>query len=319
MNQEEKYQFIEEIPSTEFAITAFEQFPAKVALLTPDLRISWMNNELKEVIGPESKGKKCFKVYQNNLEKCKECPLSGPPAEGETQRIICEGALKGRIIHFTHRAISIDEKSYILEVWKDITDRREAEKRASHLATFPEKNPTPILEWDSEFNLTYTNSAAEEYASLGTPEHPLRPKNLEDIVRSMKASNERRQVQELKYEGKVFSEYIYFFPDESVTRLYAHDITTRKKIESKYYQSKRNLILLTRSNQILIRAGDEEKLLNDICHAIVQIGGYCLAWVGYAKHDEKKSVKVVAQSGFSQGYLESVDITWSMNDTTGLG
>ena len=33
-------------------------------------------------------------------------------------------------------------------------------------------------------------------------------------------------------------------------------------------------------------------------------------WIGYAEHDKAKRVRPIAQSGFEEGYLESVTISW---------
>ncbi|MHA2365505.1 MAG: hypothetical protein ACXAC7_16230 [Candidatus Hodarchaeales archaeon] len=35
-----------------------------------------------------------------------------------------------------------------------------------------------------------------------------------------------------------------------------------------------------------------------------------MAWVGYAEKDEGKLVKPVAQTGFEDGYLDSITIRW---------
>ena len=64
-------------------------------------------------------------------------------------------------------------------------------------------------------------------------------------------------------------------------------------------------------NQALIHATDELTLLNRICRIVTDIGGYRLAWVGYAEQDEAKSVRPVAQAGFEAGYLEAIQITWA--------
>jgi signal transduction histidine kinase len=48
----------------------------------------------------------------------------------------------------------------------------------------------------------------------------------------------------------------------------------------------------------------------------VEVGGYRLTWVGFAEQDEEKTVHPVAQVGFEEGYLETVNITW---DDTELG
>jgi PAS domain S-box-containing protein len=82
------------------------------------------------------------------------------------------------------------------------------------------------------------------------------------------------------------------------------DITERKRAE-------RTLRSLTACNESLMRATDEASLLKRICDLVVNVGGYRMAWVGYAEHDEKKTVRAVAESGFEAGYLDTVNITWA--------
>ncbi len=88
------------------------------------------------------------------------------------------------------------------------------------------------------------------------------------------------------------------------------DITDRKRAEEELHKQNRALRVITDCNQALIHATDEVELLNRICHLVTDIGGYRLAWVGYAEQDETKSVRPVAQSGFEEGYLETLRITW---------
>ena len=145
----------------EYSFEVLEQLPTEAALLTRDLRIVYMNNMMREVVGTENLGKKCYKVYQENLDKCKECPLREPIPNGDTVWAVCEGALGDRVIKFMHKALEIDGTEYVLEVWDDITEQREAQQQLTWLASFAEKNPTPILEWDEKLNLTYQNPAAE--------------------------------------------------------------------------------------------------------------------------------------------------------------
>ena len=68
---------------------------------------------------------------------------------------------------------------------------------------------------------------------------------------------------------------------------------------------------LSRCNQALIRAGDEPQFLRELCRVIVEVAGYRLCWVGYAEHDEAKSVRPVAHAGYEEGYLETVRVTWA--------
>ena len=307
-----------ELPDYPFEI--FDRLPIEAALLTTDLRIAYMNTALTNTIGEESLGRKCYKVYQENLDKCKECPLSRPVPKGEKYQAICEGALGDKVIKFIHKAVEIDGHPYILEIWDDITEQRRAQKKLSWLASFAEKTPTPILEWDEDLNLTYQNPAAKKMEPPEDSEsHPLAPENLDFLVRTLKNEKERSTFQELEFGGKVYIEYLYALPEESVVRAYAYDITSRREAEKKFRRSQRDLILLTRCNQLLVRATDEEELLEDICKTIVQDGGYCFAWVGYAEDNEEKTVRPVAKSGEEQGYLDDVQITWSEDNETGQG
>jgi PAS domain S-box-containing protein len=82
------------------------------------------------------------------------------------------------------------------------------------------------------------------------------------------------------------------------------DITERKRVE-------RALRLLSDCSQVLARTADEPNLLRQICDRLVSTGGYRMAWVGYADHDEKKTVRVVGQSGLETGYLDAAKVTWA--------
>lgn len=73
----------------------------------------------------------------------------------------------------------------------------------------------------------------------------------------------------------------------------------------------RALRLLSDSNMALVHAEDEYKLLAEICRLCVERGGYLMAWVGYAEEDAEKTVRPVAQSGYEEGYLDSIKITWA--------
>jgi len=89
------------------------------------------------------------------------------------------------------------------------------------------------------------------------------------------------------------------------------DITERVKSEKELRRLNRALKVLSECNQTIVRAGEESKLLRDICNNTVYFGGYRLAWVGLAGQDEAKTVRPVAQSGYESGYLDKINITWA--------
>jgi len=95
------------------------------------------------------------------------------------------------------------------------------------------------------------------------------------------------------------------------------DITDRKQAEVALHKVNRALRTLSEFNQLLVRAPDETALLHNVCRIAVEFGGYRMAWVGIAQHDEAKTVKPVAWAGHEEGYLEHARISWADDEHGG--
>jgi PAS domain S-box-containing protein len=95
------------------------------------------------------------------------------------------------------------------------------------------------------------------------------------------------------------------------------DLTDRKRAEESLRRVNRALKTLSEFNQMLVRLDTEAALLNETCRLIVEIGGYRMAWIGFARHDKAKTVEPVALAGHEEGYLKAVKITWSNEETVG--
>jgi PAS domain S-box-containing protein len=76
----------------------------------------------------------------------------------------------------------------------------------------------------------------------------------------------------------------------------------------------RTLRMISDCNQALVRVTDEKSLLTTICQLIVDEGGYVMAWVGEAMHDDERRIKPLAQAGFEKDYLENLHLTWADNE-----
>jgi PAS domain S-box-containing protein len=81
----------------------------------------------------------------------------------------------------------------------------------------------------------------------------------------------------------------------------------------------RELRALSDCNQTLLRATDEQSLINDICRIICDEAGYRMAWVGYAEQDAVKTVRPVAWAGVEENYLRTAGISWSEESERGRG
>ena len=89
------------------------------------------------------------------------------------------------------------------------------------------------------------------------------------------------------------------------------DITERKRAETALAHANRALATLSAVNRQLVHASTEDGLLRAICQTIVEQRGYRMAWVGYVRHDEDKSVDVEASAGHDDGYLDAAFVTWA--------
>ena len=97
------------------------------------------------------------------------------------------------------------------------------------------------------------------------------------------------------------------------------DITERKQAEHALRRLNRELRAISECNQVLVRAEDEQTLLDDICRIVCDMAGYCLAWVGFVEHDEARSIRPVAWAGLGSGYIARLTLSWSEAEEQGRG
>lgn len=90
----------------------------------------------------------------------------------------------------------------------------------------------------------------------------------------------------------------------------------RERTEAELARVNRALRTLSAGNRTLLRTSDEQELLSEMCRVIVEEGGYRMAWVGYAQHDEQQSIRPMAIAGFDAGFVEASHFTWA---DSGLG
>lgn len=92
-------------------------------------------------------------------------------------------------------------------------------------------------------------------------------------------------------------------------KLLRQEIAAKEKTEIR--RINRILQTLSDCNQVLVHAKDELDLLNKSCQILVEVGGYSLAWVGFAEQDTQQTIRPVAQAGYEDGYLQSLNLSWS--------
>jgi signal transduction histidine kinase/PAS domain-containing protein len=80
----------------------------------------------------------------------------------------------------------------------------------------------------------------------------------------------------------------------------------------------RALRTTSRCNKVLVRAESEDELLRGVCQTVVEVGGYRMAWVGYAEQDAAQSVRPVAVAGLDDGYVQDLRLSWAAAEQRGI-
>jgi PAS domain S-box-containing protein len=69
--------------------------------------------------------------------------------------------------------------------------------------------------------------------------------------------------------------------------------------------------IISASNQALIRAKNEQELLDKICHIITEQADYRLAWVGLREEDARRTLRPVAAAGLAANEFNQLPDTWA--------
>ncbi len=225
-----------------------------------------------------------------------------------------------------------DRFSGVLSAFTDITERvraeRELQERRQYLEAVLASAPDAIVTVDAQSRLVEWNLGAERL--FGYSRSEVIGRDLDDLVTNPDTLEEAVAITRRVLDGKAVPpmETVRYckqgtqvdvllagspilVDDEliGVVGVYT-DISERKQAERALRKANRGLQVLSRSNDVLSRAKGESDLLHAVCEAAVEVGGYRLAWVGLAEQDLGQTVRPVAQAGFEEGYLESVQISW---------
>ena len=122
--------------------------------------------------------------------------------------------------------------------------RRLAEAEVKRLASFPQMNPSPVLEVDLSGNITFHNQATLEALEKLGPEAELAdliPEDLGEIITAVRENQEELFYREMPIRDKVFGQSIYFVEPFQVLRIYSMDITERKRAEEAIRQAQHEL------------------------------------------------------------------------------
>ena len=220
----------------------------------------------------------------------------------------------------------------VVVTFVDVTDRKNVELEREHFFKFFNLSTDILVIADPNGAFKKVNPSCLRI--LGYSENELLAKPFVDFIypddKQVTIDEMARQIKigsslnfENRYvckDGKVLwlSWQANYDKKDGITYATARDITERKIFEIELKHKNRALKMVSDINQALIHITDESILLNDACRIAVEVGGYLMAWVGFAEYDKLKSVRSVARYGTGISYVDTANINWA-NDERGRG
>ncbi len=215
-----------------------------------------------------------------------------------------------------------DEQTTYTIILRDITAQKQAEEdlleSRNRIASILESITDGFFALDTQWRFIYVNHEAERLLR-----HSREELWDQDVWETFPEAVETAFYQQYHHvvaeqQSTIFETFytpwavwfeVHAYPSRDGLSVYFRDITERKRAEQELRRVNRALKTLSECNKTVVRATREPQLLQNVCENIVQIGGYRMAWVGFAEQSsEPPRVIPVAHAGHEAGYLEKLTI-----------
>jgi PAS domain S-box-containing protein len=97
------------------------------------------------------------------------------------------------------------------------------------------------------------------------------------------------------------------------------DITERKTHEFALKRINRVLRTIGAAKEVLVVCQQESELLRRTCEVIVEVGGYSMAWIGFAEDDREQTIHLAAHAEHEDAYIRQAGINWAKGSPIGSG
>lgn len=133
----------------------------------------------------------------------------------------------------------------VVITYNDVTELKIAEERQRFLASFPQINPTPILEVSTSGEVTFANPATMkalgETVSNKQDASVFLPSDFDAVIKERGKEIEATDYREVTVNGRIYGETVHVLPQFNVARIYAYDITEHRRAEDAVKESKEQI------------------------------------------------------------------------------
>ncbi|HOU15074.1 MAG TPA: PAS domain S-box protein [Anaerolineae bacterium] len=316
----------------------FQAIGHPTLILSPQYVVMAANRAAAEATGMAAEdlvGKHCYEVFHGTSHVPTGCPMAQMLYSGHLEAAETK-ALHG--VFFTSCTPVFDAQGKldkVIHIATDVTDLKRAEAalkaQYSTLRGIIDSANALIFSVDRQYRYTSFNQG---HAAIMKALYGAEIEIGHSLLDYMTVQEDRETAQgnldralageplvEEAYSGEELRSRRYFRVSHSPIKdeagmiigvaVLAQDMTERKLAEEALHRSNRELRAISNCNQVLLRAVDEQTLLNEICRIVCDEAGYRMAWVGYAENDEVRTIRPVAWAGVEGGYLEQARLTWS--------
>jgi PAS domain S-box-containing protein len=192
-----------------------------------------------------------------------------------------------------NKAAQPKERSPHLHAVKDRTNDKDLKTKIATLerfASFPRLNPNPVLEVDPSGEIIFMNNAAKDILrklNLKRDGDVFLPEDINIILRGLLNKKDKEFYREVTIQDRVFGETLDLAPEFHAVRIYAHDITVRKKIQD---EARKAYVLLSKERDFtsaVLSTASALVIVLDVRGRIVNFNKACEQATGYT-FDEVK-------------------------------
>ncbi len=145
--------------SNELNNSLLQAIPFGIDIVDESGNILFMSDNLRKNIGKDTVGHKCWELYCDDREQCEKCPLKRGIKIGETRFYEAEGILGGKTFHISHTGMMFHGQLAMREIFQDITDKKEVEKKVKLLAYSLESIGECVSITDNDDKIIYVNKS----------------------------------------------------------------------------------------------------------------------------------------------------------------